>query len=97
MQATCGTLLTRARSSTVSVWWWWFSFFGGGRGGRSALRVHQRRWLPAVRPRGTTGWLAYAGTGLNYGAVLDTAADVARAMAHLHSLNVIHGDLKVRG
>ena len=33
---------------------------------------------------------------LNYKAVLDIAADVAKGMLHLHSLNVVHGDLKVR-
>eukprot|EP00878_Enallax_costatus_P013393 GHUV01014005.1.p1 GENE.GHUV01014005.1~~GHUV01014005.1.p1 ORF type:complete len:832 (+),score=111.45 GHUV01014005.1:893-3388(+) len=32
--------------------------------------------------------------GLNYWAVCDTAADVAKAMLHLHSLNVLHSDLK---
>lgn len=31
--------------------------------------------------------------GLNYLAILDTAADVAKAMLHLHSLNVLHSDL----
>jgi hypothetical protein len=31
--------------------------------------------------------------GLNYLAVLDTAADVTKAMLHLHSLNVLHSDL----
>lgn len=30
---------------------------------------------------------------LNYLAILDTAADVAKAMLHLHSLNVLHSDL----
>ncbi len=34
--------------------------------------------------------------GLNYAAVLDTAADVAKAMLHLHCNQVIHSDLKVR-
>lgn len=37
-----------------------------------------------------------AEAGLNYWAILDTAADVAKAMAHLHSINVLHGDLKAR-
>lgn len=32
---------------------------------------------------------------LNYKAVLDTAADIARGMMHLHSMSVIHADLKV--
>ncbi|KAJ9524730.1 hypothetical protein QJQ45_024366 [Haematococcus lacustris] len=34
--------------------------------------------------------------GLNYHAVLDTGLDVAKAMLHLHSLNVLHADLKAR-
>ncbi|KAI8476186.1 MAG: kinase-like domain-containing protein [Monoraphidium minutum] len=33
---------------------------------------------------------------LNYAAVLDTAADVARAMLHLHKQQVLHSDLKAR-
>jgi serine/threonine protein kinase len=36
------------------------------------------------------------GAGINFAAVLDTAIDVARAMAHLHKQNVLHLDLKVR-
>ncbi|GFH10260.1 mitogen-activated protein kinase kinase kinase MLT, partial [Haematococcus lacustris] len=35
-------------------------------------------------------------SGLNYRAVLDTALDVAKAMLHLHSLNILHADLKAR-
>lgn len=35
--------------------------------------------------------------GLNYHAILDTAADVAKAMLHLHLNDVLHGDLKVSG
>lgn len=31
--------------------------------------------------------------GINYLAILDTAADVAKAMLHLHSVNVLHSDL----
>ena len=34
--------------------------------------------------------------GLDYCSVLDTAADIAKGMLHLHVLNIIHGDLKVR-
>ena len=33
---------------------------------------------------------------LNYPAVLETAADIAKGMAQLHSLNIVHSDLKVR-
>lgn len=33
--------------------------------------------------------------GVNYPAVLDTAADIAKAMLHLHAMNVLHSDLKV--
>ena len=33
-------------------------------------------------------------TGLNYPAILDTAADVAKALLHLHLNDVLHGDLK---
>ena len=32
---------------------------------------------------------------LNYPAVLETAADIAKGMAQLHSLNIVHSDLKV--
>ena len=38
---------------------------------------------------------ACAGTGLNYAAILDTAADIAKAMLHLHTADILHGDLKV--
>ncbi|KAG2450299.1 hypothetical protein HYH02_004806 [Chlamydomonas schloesseri] len=34
--------------------------------------------------------------GVNYRGVLDTAADVAKAMLHLHLNDVLHGDLKAR-
>jgi serine/threonine protein kinase len=37
-----------------------------------------------------------ADAGINYRAILDTALDVAKAMLHLHSLNVLHADLKAR-
>ncbi|GLC33295.1 hypothetical protein PLESTB_000349600 [Pleodorina starrii] len=33
-------------------------------------------------------------TGLNFSAILDTAADVAKALLHLHLNDVVHGDLK---
>lgn len=43
------------------------------------------------------GGSGYGGNGtLNYRAVLDTALDVANAMTHLHSANVLHSDLKAR-
>lgn len=35
-------------------------------------------------------------TGLNYRAILDTALDIAKAMCHLHAMNVLHSDLKAR-
>ncbi len=36
------------------------------------------------------------GTGaLNLAAILETAADVAKAMVHMHVANVLHSDLKV--
>lgn len=34
---------------------------------------------------------------LNYPAVLDTAIEIATAVAHLHHRNVLHSDLKVCG
>ena len=37
-----------------------------------------------------------AGNALNYAAILDTAADVAKALLHLHRHRVVHADLKVR-
>eukprot|EP00198_Chlamydomonas_reinhardtii_P011654 XP_001700991.1 predicted protein [Chlamydomonas reinhardtii] len=36
----------------------------------------------------------FGSTGLNYPAILDTAADVAKALLHLHFNDVLHGDLK---
>uniref|UniRef100_A0A383VFW0 Protein kinase domain-containing protein n=1 Tax=Tetradesmus obliquus TaxID=3088 RepID=A0A383VFW0_TETOB len=42
------------------------------------------------------GAFLLAGGGVNYAAILDTAADVAKAMLHLHSLNVLHSDLKAQ-
>ena len=32
----------------------------------------------------------------DYSAVLDTAVDIACGMTHLHSMNIVHADLKVR-
>ena len=34
---------------------------------------------------------------IDYLSVLETAADIARGMAHLHACNIVHLDLKVRG
>ncbi|KXZ47914.1 hypothetical protein GPECTOR_32g527 [Gonium pectorale] len=36
----------------------------------------------------------FGSAGLNYPAILDTAADVAKALLHLHLNDVLHGDLK---
>ncbi|GIL79160.1 hypothetical protein Vretimale_16703 [Volvox reticuliferus] len=36
------------------------------------------------------------GGTFNLGAVLETAADVAKAMVHMHAANVLHSDLKAR-
>jgi len=38
----------------------------------------------------------FCDNGLNYRGILDTALDIAKAMLHLHSCNVLHGDLKAR-
>ena len=38
-----------------------------------------------------------AAAALNYLAVLEVASDVARGMLHLHDLDILHCDLKVRG
>ena len=35
------------------------------------------------------------GSGINYGAVLETAADIAKGMLQLHALDLVHSDLKV--
>lgn len=45
-------------------------------------------------------WGAVLGAGstgcnLNYGAVLETATDIAKGMRHLHANEVLHSDLKV--
>ena len=37
-----------------------------------------------------------AAAALNYLAVLEVASDVARGMLHLHDLDIMHCDLKVR-
>ena len=37
-----------------------------------------------------------AGATCNYGAMLETAADIAKGMLHLHANEVLHSDLKVR-
>lgn len=50
------------------------------------MQLCKFRWLLLLPP-------CPAGGGVNYLAVLDTAADVAKAMLHLHSLNVLHSDL----
>ncbi|KAG2490227.1 hypothetical protein HYH03_011352 [Edaphochlamys debaryana] len=34
--------------------------------------------------------------GVNYRGVLDSAADIAKALLHLHAVDLIHGDLKAR-
>ncbi|GFR47438.1 hypothetical protein Agub_g9161 [Astrephomene gubernaculifera] len=36
------------------------------------------------------------GGTLNYAAMLETAADIAKAMVHMHAANVLHSDLKAR-
>ncbi|GIL61309.1 hypothetical protein Vafri_15698 [Volvox africanus] len=36
------------------------------------------------------------GDGFNLAAMLETAADVAKAMVHMHAANVLHSDLKAR-
>ena len=38
---------------------------------------------------------AHAAHAVKYAVVLETATDVAKGMLHLHSMNVVHGDLKV--
>eukprot|EP00775_Hariotina_reticulata_P009645 gene9645-9805_t len=50
----------------------------------------------AARDALDQGGFYSSGGALNYGAILDTAADVAKAMLHLHCHQVIHSDLKVR-
>ncbi len=39
---------------------------------------------------------AHTGGSLNLAAMLETAADVAKAMVHMHAANVLHSDLKAR-
>jgi serine/threonine protein kinase len=42
------------------------------------------------------GAFTKADGGINYPAVLDTAIEIATAVAHLHHKNVLHSDLKAR-
>ena len=51
---------------------------------RGTLREALSQWA-FILPNGS----------VNYLAVLETAADIARGMAHLHSQGVLHSDLKV--
>ncbi|GBG00256.1 hypothetical protein Rsub_12900 [Raphidocelis subcapitata] len=52
--------------------------------------------LGCLRDALDAGAFYTAANTLNYAAILDTAADVARAMAHLHRHQVVHSDLKTR-
>lgn len=60
--------------------------------------IHDMVWLCCLlcthRPQGA--FLAPDGGSLNYGAVLDTAADIAKALVHMHRQGVVHSDLKAR-
>ena len=61
------------------------------------LSYHIPTWLIRSCPTCPIRSSAPAGSsGVNYAAVLDTAADVARALLHLHKQHVLHSDLKVR-
>ena len=53
-----------------------------------SLRDMLDREVSALRPAG-------AGGAADYSAVLATAADIAKGMAQLHSLNIVHSDVKV--
>ncbi|KAI8463338.1 MAG: hypothetical protein J3K34DRAFT_149057 [Monoraphidium minutum] len=52
--------------------------------------------LGSLRDALDAGAFYTADNALNYAAILDTAADVAKAMLHLHSHQVVHSDLKAR-
>ena len=65
-----------------------------------AFRLHSRSPLD---PAATTASIPHPvadadATGpIDYLSVLETAADIARGMAHLHACNIVHLDLKVWG
>ncbi|GAX79342.1 hypothetical protein CEUSTIGMA_g6784.t1 [Chlamydomonas eustigma] len=40
--------------------------------------------------------IPFSWANMNYEAILDTAIDIARGMAHLHQRNIVHSDLKPR-
>jgi serine/threonine protein kinase len=76
---------------------------GGGAGAAAAATTAAATAAAAAAAAAGGGDAAAAGGdaaasygGLNYKAVLDTAADVARAMLHLHQQQVVHADLKAR-
>ncbi|KXZ45700.1 hypothetical protein GPECTOR_51g685 [Gonium pectorale] len=57
--------------------------------------VDMPRGMSLDQPRGPTqGAIHSYEVGLNYPAILDTAADVAKALLHLHLNDVLHSDLK---
>ena len=46
-------------------------------------------------PAGAGSGYGSVNISVNYKAVLETAADVARGMSHLHANKITHSDLKV--
>ena len=75
----------------------------GGKGLLSPKAIHfEVRLVLEYADRGClrealdAGAFFMEGGELNLHAVLDTAIDISSAMAHLHSVNVLHSDLKAR-
>ena len=86
---------TRIRSSTDAETGSHSSQSERGRGVEMRL-ILEHMDLGSLTDALSRGIFSEPSSGVNYKALLEAAADVARAMIHLHSLNILHNDIKAR-